>query len=125
MKDITQYNHTYTIHTYTHGEKRLCNACASARKTAKTSSQIPSSASQAVSEMDYNESWNKSIKKPTSKFMKPAPNWNLNTNIQKKVKLGILQNGNLSSTTYKVGNKQKVALTNTCAFDSVCQVIAV
>lgn len=101
-----------------YGERRLCNACASAPKTLETTSPP---VSQTVSEMEYNETWNKTKKKTTSKYLKSAPNWNLNNNIQKKVKLGILQNGNLSNTTYKVGN-QKVALTNTCAFDSICQV---
>lgn len=54
--------------------------------------------------------------------MKPAPNWNLNTNIQEKVKLGIMQNGNLLSTTYNVGNDEKFGLSNTCAFDAISQV---
>lgn len=101
-----------------YGEKRLCNECASAQKTP---TPIPSSVSQVVSEMEYNESWNKSKKKTSSKYMKPAPNWNLNMNINKKVKVGVLQNGNLFNTTYKV-DKQKIALTNTCTFDSICQV---
>lgn len=105
-----------------YGERRLCNACVRSRKSLRTSSPILPSVSQAVSEMEYNESWNKTKKKTTSKYMKTAPNWSLNLNIQKKVKLGILQNGNLSNTTYKIDDKQKVALTNTCTFDSICQV---
>lgn len=100
-----------------YGEKRLCNACASTRKA----SQCPISVSQAVSEMQYNETWNKTKPKKSSKYVKPAPNWNLNMNLQKKIKLGILQNGNLSKATFKI-NKKTVSLTNTCSFDSVCQV---
>lgn len=85
-------------------------------------SQTPTT-SQAIAEMNYNEEWNKTNKKTTSKYIQPAPNWNLNLNLQKKVQLGILKNGNLSSTTYTVaGSKKKVALQNTCTFDSVCQV---
>lgn len=103
-----------------YGEKRLCNACAGAQKTLETQSSVPP-VSQAVSEMAYNETWNKKKEKKESKYLKPAPNWNLNNNIQKKVKLGILQNGNLKNTTYRI-NKQTVALTNTCSFDSTCQV---
>lgn len=105
-----------------YGEKRLCNACV-ARNKLQTSSQIATSGSQAISEMQYTEDWNKTKKKTTSKYMKPAPNWNLNTNIQEKVKIAIMQNGNLMTTTYDVGSDEKLGLANTCTFDSVSQVI--
>lgn len=52
-----------------YGERRLCNACASAKKITETKSSTLS-LSQAVSEMEYNESWNKTKKKKANKFMK-------------------------------------------------------
>lgn len=105
-----------------YGERRMCNACA--RPDPSTlQSPIRSSASQTVSEMGYNESWNKTKQNTKgSKYIKKAPNWNLNTNIGKKVKLGMLKNGNKSNITYKVDKNKSVAVTNTCAFDSICQV---
>lgn len=106
-----------------YGEKRMCNACA--HEKSKTSSPNQTSVSQAVSEMDYTEPWNKTKKKTTSKYMKPAPNWNLNYNVAKKLKIGILKNGNLCNITHKVGKNQTIALTDTCSFDSICQVSAV
>lgn len=105
-----------------YGERRLCNACANAKKTLKPSSRSKNvRASQAISEMKYKEEWEKSQKKTTSKYMRPAPNWNLSNNIKKKVKLGILKNAIRSKTKYKVG-KKSVTLLNTCAFDAICQV---
>lgn len=79
----------------------------------------------AVSEMQYNEGWNKSQKKTTSNYMRPAPNWNLNNNIAKRINFGILVNGNLSNITHKVGRNHTIALTNTNSFDAICQVSAV
>lgn len=103
------------------GVERLCNACA--RPDPATSSQI-SSASQSISEMEYNEPWNKSkhSTRTRSKFLQKAPNWNLNTNIEKKQKLGILVDGNKSNITYKVNKGKTVTMTNTCAIDSPLQV---
>lgn len=99
-----------------YGEKRLCNTCATSRTSPKASPIA------AVTEMQYSESWDKTKKKKKSKYLTTAPNWTLNSNIQKNVKIGLLQNGNLNSTTYKVAGNVKVALTNTCNFDSICQV---
>lgn len=44
-----------------YGEKRLCNVCANAQKTLQRQSPVPS-VTQAISEMEYNESWNKTKK---------------------------------------------------------------
>lgn len=99
-----------------YGEARLCNACN--EQNPATLSQV----SHSISEMEYNEPWNKTPKRRRSKFMQKAPNWNLNNNIQKKVKLGMLINGNRSNTTYKVDKNKSVAMTNTCAVDSALQV---
>lgn len=51
-----------------YGEKRLCNACANARNTLQTPSQIVTSGSQAISEMEYNEGWDKTKKKDTKQI---------------------------------------------------------
>ncbi|KAJ6639044.1 hypothetical protein Bhyg_11783 [Pseudolycoriella hygida] len=50
------------------------------------------------------ENWGKRPKRKTkkSKYLASAPNWGLNTNIEKKVKIGTLLNGNLSRVVYKV-----------------------
>lgn len=67
------------------------------------------------------QGWNKSRVKSTSKYLMPAPHWHLNTNITKKVTLGILQNGNISTTTHTIDG-ETVGLCNTCAVDCICQV---
>lgn len=103
-----------------YGEKRLCNACARQRPSTSQSQDL--STQRSISEMHYKEQWNKTKPKSTSKYMRPAPNWNLNINVDKKIRLGILQNGNSSHTVYKVGKDQKISLTNTSTFDSICQV---
>lgn len=72
-----------------------------------------------MQELNQKEKWKKKIKR--SHYIKPSPHWDLITNVDKKIKLGILRNGSISTTTHRVG-KKTVALSNTCAFDSVAQV---
>lgn len=54
--------------------------------------------------------------------MKPVPNWGI-LSVNKKVDIPRLENGNLSKTGFLIKRK-KVFLTNTCAIDSVIQLIA-
>lgn len=95
-----------------YGQGRICIPCSSKQ----------SSVSQTASEMSYVESWNKKPSKKSSKYLAPMPNWHLNTNVKKKVKIGILKNGNLTQCTYRTSRKKTVGLRNTCAFDATCQV---
>lgn len=95
-----------------YGQGRICTSC-----TSKQSSH-----SQTASEMNYEESWNKKPCKKGSKYLAPMPNWHLNTNVKKKVKIGVLQNGNLTNCTYRTSRNKTVGLRNTCAFDASCQV---
>lgn len=100
-----------------HGQKRICMACSSKLRTTNSDNNIL----QTAVEMNYKEEWNKTHQKSTSKYLSSAPNWHLNTNIEKKVTLGILQNGNKCTTTHKIDG-QAVGLCNTCAVDCICQV---
>lgn len=54
--------------------------------------------------------------------MKIAPNYSL-IEFNKKVKIGHLSNGNLSQVAHKIGG-MKIALQNTCAIDSLMQLLA-
>lgn len=91
--------------------------------------------SQTLSEMEYEEGWRPDrqpkkqsaikklpSKKVTSKYLNPAPNWTLSNNIKQKVKIGILQNGNINNTLHKTSKNNVTGLRNTCTFDCVCQV---
>lgn len=96
-------------------EKRMCLSC---------SKNV--NVRNVISEMGYTigtrENWNKRPKKvKKSKYILKAPNCVLNTNTDKKVKIGFLINGNLSNTVYQIRGRP-VALKNTCAFDSIAQV---
>lgn len=109
-----------------YGESRLCNLCAS-KMSSDNCLPLSQSVSQTVSEMTHKEEWrpisqSKKQTKVTSKYLNPAPNWNISNNIKQKVKLGILQNGNTNSTVCKIDKNNVTGLRNTCTFDCVCQV---
>lgn len=107
-----------------HSKKKM-NSTSSApiKKTQKALTQE----SPEKNELNAKEKWAKSKKKTTgvksSKYMQSVPNFDL-VGLLKKVKIGHLLNGNLSKTTHKVG-KNKICLENTCAPDSIIQLIAV
>lgn len=127
------------------GETRMCYSChqtssmecpeavtdstKSLRRTTKTestkSSQLPKKRNGAATsnELNYTEDWNKKQKRKIKQsiYTRPSPYWDLITNVDKKIKLGFLSNGNLSKTIHHV-NKVPVSVKNTCAFDSVTQV---
>lgn len=100
-----------------YGQKRICLACSSKARIANIDKHVL----QTAKEMNYKEEWDKSRKKYKSKYLSPAPNWHLNTNIKKKVKCGILQNGNICTTTHQIDG-ETVGLRNTCGVDCICQV---
>lgn len=112
-----------------YGQMRECVACSFeknvvvAEPSSGKCSEPISTVVAAIREMDSKENWNKALKRKAkkSKYLTSAPNWHLNTNIDKKVKIGILSNGNFSKVIYKV-NQQIIALRNTCGFDSIAQV---
>lgn len=107
------------------GEARKCMKCfANENESIEESRAQSTSQSQTVCEMNYKDKWQK--KKPrakSSKYMGTVPNFDL-IEIHKKVKIGHLVNGSLSKTSYKVG-KISICLENTCAVDSIIQLIAV
>lgn len=109
-----------------YGEKRICISCSNDLAKApsrKRSRSVDDFSSQIAKELNNREKWNKK-KKPTkqSSYIHPVPNWDLVFDVDKKVKIGMLSNGNLSRTTYNVKGKA-VALKNTCAFDTTAQVV--
>lgn len=100
------------------GEKRLCVQCATKvpndqKKDGKERKVAP--------EMHETEGWDRSKnrnKKAT--YATPARNWNLNKNINKTTKVGLLQNAG-NQPARKV-QKKTISLKNTCAFDTIVQV---
>lgn len=103
-----------------HAERRICKSCA-IKQRARAAARNRN-VDQTREEMNYEEPWNKSRTKSKSKYLAPAPNWHLNTNIKQKVKLGILMNGNKIKTTHKSKENVAIALRNTCAVDCIFQV---
>lgn len=73
-------------------------------------------------DMNHVEKWQKSIKPSNSKYTKSVPHWNLIPD-SKKVQIGRLTNENIKQGLYKIGSK-KYKLSNTCAVDTVIQLIA-
>lgn len=102
-----------------YGERRICISCSV--QTNKL--PLPDNfSSDLANELNNREKWNKKKKKTKqSSYLKTAPNWDLIISVDKKLKLGMLSNGNLSKITYNVNGKA-VALRNTCAFDATAQV---
>lgn len=86
----------------------------------KDQTKATNSKENGKNELNHKESWNKRTKR--SHYLKPSPHWDLITNVDKKVKLGLLCNGNLSTITHMV-DKRPVGMRNTCAFDSLVQVL--
>lgn len=73
-------------------------------------------------ELNHKEKWSKK-KTKRSVYTRPSPHWDLITNINKRVKLGFLTNGNLSKTAHRV-NGVTFAVGNTCCFvGSIAQVM--
>lgn len=115
-----------------YGEKRLCMLCSN--DSTKTRSRkrphpvpvddsvpIDNFSSELAKFLNNKDKWNKKPKTKQSSYLHPVPNWNLVFDVDKKVKIGLLSNGNVSKTIYNVKGKA-VALRNTCAFDSIVQV---
>lgn len=112
------------------GQKRMCMSCHT-NGTPNTEQQIATSIaskdskSLTIQEMNYVDIWQKKNQRTGikhSKYMKSVQNWSL-VDIEKKVKIGHLINGNLSKTAHKVDGKL-VNLQNTCALDCVIQLLA-
>lgn len=97
-----------------YGERRMCKICKHRQIQQQNS---------LITGMGHKEQWNRKSKRETkkSKYLAPAPNWNLNHHFDKNVKLGFLQNGNMSSRVYII-NKEFVGLRNTSTFDALAQV---
>lgn len=123
------------------GEKRQCMQCYRLNKetsepktfdasnsqesneleTVEASNSQETNESEIAEALNSQETWSKSNKKP-SKYMKTVPNWGL-VPINKKISIPRFENGNLSKTGFSV-NRKTVSLSNTCAFDSIVQLIA-
>lgn len=105
-----------------YGERRICVSCSD--KQTEQLSRPAKRLNALIKEMNSKETWCKKPKNKTkkSKYLAAAPNWHLNTNIDKKLKIGIFSNGNLSRLVYKINGKL-VALRNTCGFDTIAQVM--
>lgn len=99
------------------GQKKICMSCYGTN----TKQQM---AKQAIKEKNYTDVWSRKNRKQIkhSKYMETVPNWNL-FEVQSKVKIGHLINGNKIHTPHTV-NGERVKLQNTCALDSVIQLLA-
>lgn len=115
-----------------YGEKRICISCSN--DSTKTRSRkrphpvpvddsvpVDHFSTELAKSLNNREKWNKRKKTKQSSYLHTVPNWDLVFDVDKKVKIGLLSNGNISKTIHNVNGKS-VALRNTCAFDSIVQV---
>lgn len=105
------------------GQCRKCISCA--KKDApkqQTKRNDECNVKKIVEQLQETEKWGNKPKSKSGSYLSANPNWNIDKKKMKgKPKIGHLLNGNLSTTMHTV-NKKKVAVRNTCAFDSICQV---
>lgn len=110
-----------------YGELRICISCKAAehaKLTGELSKQNKkkSDAKETAKQLNEKEKWQR---KPKSKgsYLSSVPAWNIDRKVQSKpsTQPKFLINGSLSTTSYSIERKQ-VAIRNTCASDSLCQV---
>lgn len=116
------------------GQKRMCMSChkndtsntvqqiSTSSASQHTNTQCSLSTSQTIKEMNYTDIWKKSKSVKESKYMISVPNWSL-VDIQQKVKIGHLTNGNLSTTVHNVDG-ESVNVQNSCGIDCYMQLMA-
>lgn len=109
-----------------YGEGRICVACSQIPKEVQKKAPIetitPATSSTSTAKLlNKKEKWSTSMPKSSRSYLLPVPNWNLDKQVQSRARIHMFANGSLSTTTHKVG-KATVSVTNTCAFDSICQV---
>lgn len=63
----------------------------------------------------------KKVSQSSRSCLAPVSNQNIDKQVQNISKIQMFTNGNLSTTTYKIG-KENVSVRNTCAFDAISQV---
>lgn len=90
------------------------------KSTAKKSNQSTGKNDSISKQLNEKEIW-KPKKKSARSYLAPVKNWNVDKKVQDRPKISLLTNANLSTTVHTVA-KRKVALRNTCASDSICQV---
>lgn len=95
-----------------YGEQRQCIECH------QKDEQIEES--EITNALNSKETWTRN-RKP-SRYLKKQPNWGL-VPINKKTSIALLLNENGITTVYTI-NKKKIVLSNSCAIDSVIQLIA-
>lgn len=98
-----------------YGERRICFACNSAK-----SADDAEVASETVT-------WQRKSKRELRSqhsYLSPQPHWRFLKDTAKKLELAVLQNAS-SSTTWHMVNKQRTKLKNSCAFDSLAQVLTI
>lgn len=96
-----------------YGEVRICIACDAKDKLTKISSK----------QLNQKEKWARS-KRQSKSYLESVPNWNLDKKAKNATKIAMLSNASLSTTTYKIDNSgKKSAPRNTCASDTICQVL--
>lgn len=98
-----------------YGENRICTSCCNKKIIQKE---------RMISEMKHCEKWSRKSKREVkkSKYLMPAPNWNIDRHINKAVKTGFLINGMKSLRIFKSGD-QNFSLQSTNSFDALAQVI--
>lgn len=97
-----------------HGEKRVCVLCHSKEQEQQQN---------MISELGHTENWGRKPERDLkrSKYMAPAPHWDLNHHFDKNVKIGFLTNANMSARVFYI-NKEYIGLRNTNTFDTLAQV---
>lgn len=108
--------------TQPNGSKDGVSKAGEKKSSSSQSKKLFNKSNNIHTELNHKEKWSKRRKTKKSVYIRPSPHWDLITNINKRVKLGFLRNGNFSKTIHRVKNVA-VSVGNTCCFDSIVQVI--
>lgn len=99
-----------------YGEIRHCISC----HRSSANKQIDQS--ETAKALNAQEIWARKKSSQKGKYLKSKPNYG-QVPVNKKVAISLLMNENRLKTVYTI-NKKKIVLSNTCAIDSVIQLIA-
>lgn len=101
-----------------YGEMRQCVACfhSTSRNEAEAEAET-----ETTHSLNQQEVWVRKRNIKSSKYLRNVPNWGV-LPINKRVDIPLLINGSRSTNTYTI-NRKKINLGNTCAIDSVIQLI--
>ncbi|XP_055308869.1 uncharacterized protein LOC129572793, partial [Sitodiplosis mosellana] len=113
-----------------YGEKRVCYSCYfekfnedETKSKANPRKKNPKNEKSVSKVLNAQDKWAKT-KRSQRSYLRPLPHLGLMTSEKKTPKIGFLINATAQTTVHKV-NGVPVKLKNTCAFDSVVQLLAI